>query len=274
MEQYISKSALVVEIKRLLVFYSKEIEDNKEDPWAMDIAKRDILQEILSFIDTLEVKDVNFKDTKSVFEGQYLSKDKVVTTIERLQDECEEKSDNGGVELLEKLFNKLSTFEVKDPYEQCVQYDSIKAGIQAHAEEYSFNIESELFNQLTKEQQALWRKEIEEACISGGYAGYQLAKDPRYKENLEVKEVDLCEEEERIWKDFNIGECHLSKNDLEKIAKHFFELGLKAQRKSISIQNVDDVLKESGVDPDSKVAKMFKESYYAAIDKLLEQKRK
>ena len=87
----------------------------------------------------------------------------------------------------------LNTLEVKDPHEQCVQYDSIKAGIQAHAETYSFNIESELFNQLTKEQQALWRKEIEQACISGGDVGYLLAKDPRYKENLEVKEVDLDE---------------------------------------------------------------------------------
>ena len=61
MEQYISKSALVAEIKRLLVFYSKEIEDNKEDPWAMDIAKRDLLQEILSFLDSIEVKDVDLE---------------------------------------------------------------------------------------------------------------------------------------------------------------------------------------------------------------------
>ena len=229
MEQYISKSALVAEIKRLLVFYSKEIEDNKEDPWAMDIAKRDILQEILSFIDTLEVKDVNFKDTKSVFEGQYLSKDKVVTTIERLQDECEEKSDNGGVELLEKLFNKLSTFEVKDPYEQCVQYDSIKAGIQAHAETYSFNIESELFHQLTKEQQKLWRKEIEQACISGGEMGVELAKDPRYKENLEAKEVDL----EKSLTGFMGRYAHENSGEYPSaidIAKHFFELGFKAQK--------------------------------------------
>ena len=87
------------------------------------------------------------------------------------------------------LENRLDTLEVKDPYEQCIQYDSIKAGIQAHAETYSFNIESELFNQLTKEQQKLWRKEIEQACISGGNAGVELARDPRYKENLEVKEV-------------------------------------------------------------------------------------
>lgn len=61
MTQYIDKSALVAEIKRLLAFYLKEIEDNKEDPWAMDIAKRDILQEILSFLDTLEVKEVEEK---------------------------------------------------------------------------------------------------------------------------------------------------------------------------------------------------------------------
>ena len=44
---------------------------------------------------------------------------------------------------------------LKDPYGQCVQYDSIKTAIKAHAETYSFNIESKLFNQLTKEQQEL-----------------------------------------------------------------------------------------------------------------------
>ena len=83
---------------------------------------------------------------------------------------------------LEGILSFIDTLEVKDPYEQCVQYDSIKTGIQAHAETYSFNIESELFNQLTKEQQALWRKEIEQACISGGEAGVELARDIRYKE--------------------------------------------------------------------------------------------
>ena len=89
------------------------------------------------------------------------------------------------------ILDFLYTLEVKDQYEQCVQYDSVKAGIQAHAETYSFNVESLLFNQLTKEQQALWRKEIEQACISGGEVGVELARDSRYKENLEVKEVDL-----------------------------------------------------------------------------------
>jgi len=72
------------------------------------------------------------------------------------------------------LENRLDTLEVKDPYEQCVQYDSIKAGIQAHAETYSFNIESELFQQLTKEQQVLWRKETENT-FNNGY--HQAEKD-------------------------------------------------------------------------------------------------
>ena len=81
----------------------------------------------------------------------------------------------------------LDTLEVINPYEQCVQYDSIESGIQAHAETYSFNIESELFHQLTKEQQTLWRKEIEYAVISGGQTGIELARDIRYKENVEVK---------------------------------------------------------------------------------------
>ena len=69
------------------------------------------------------------------------------------------------------------TFDCVDPR---IQYASRESGIKAHAEEYSWNIESELFNQLTKEQQELWRKEIEQAVISGGYCGLDLANDERY----------------------------------------------------------------------------------------------
>lgn len=95
--------------------------------------------------------------------------------------------------VLNDLLSFIDTIEVIDPYEKCVQYASVESGIKAHAEVYSFNIESELFNQLTKEQQKLWRKEIEQACISGGYCGLNLAKDPRYKENLEAKEATSIE---------------------------------------------------------------------------------
>jgi len=137
---------------------------------------------------------------------------------------------------LEKLLSFLDTIEVIDPYEQCIQYSSIEQGIKAHAEDYSFNIESELFNQLTKEQQALWRKEIEQACISGGYNGLDLAKDPRYEENSKVKEVDLEKEIEFYWKQCNMAWCrdaysmtHI-RTMLSDVAKHFFELGIKAQK--------------------------------------------
>lgn len=57
----------------------------------------------------------------------------------------------------------------------------IENAIKNHALVYSFNIQSELFNQLTKEQQQMWRREIEQACISGGEAGVELARDIRYK---------------------------------------------------------------------------------------------
>lgn len=63
-----------------------------------------------------------------------------------------------------------------------VQYSSIKDSIKAYAENYSFNIESKLFPQLSKEQQKLWRYEIEQAYISGG--------DLIYKENNEYISID------------------------------------------------------------------------------------
>jgi len=136
---------------------------------------------------------------------QYISKSALVAEIEKrikelqnLSKEDEKKLDSFQktaihlcIDECKVVLNILDTLKVKDLYEQYVQYPSIKDGIEAHAETYSFNIESELFNQLTKEQQALWRKEIEQACISGGDAGVELARDTRYKENLEVKEVDL-----------------------------------------------------------------------------------
>ena len=121
-----------------------------------------------------------------------------------------------------------------DPYEQCIQYPTVKDGIKAHAEVYSFNIESELFNQLTKEQQKLWRKEIEQACISGGDAGYLLARDPRYKENLEVKEVSLDFMLHEYWKLSPkitidcLESATMTKDEMIEFARHFFELGMAA----------------------------------------------
>ena len=133
-------------------------------------------------------------------------------------------------DITKKIIDIINTLEVKDPYEEHIQYPSVKDGIKAHAEVYSFNIESELFPQLTKEQQALWRKEIEQACISGGDAGVTLARDQRYKENLEVKEADF-EKEYKEYVDEDPVYSKLVNNIVGKaIAKHFFELGLKAQK--------------------------------------------
>ena len=129
------------------------------------------------------------------------------------------------------LLSFLDTLEVKDPYEECVQYDSIKAGIQSNAETYSFNIESKLFNQLTKEQQEMWRKEIEQAYISGGDTGVEFARDTRYKENLEVKEVDLEKEYEEFVVDDPVYNKLVNGIVGKAIAKHFFELGLKVKEK-------------------------------------------
>lgn len=75
--------------------------------------------------------------------------------------------------------------EEPDPY---IQYASREAGIKAHAEDYSFNIESELFQQLTTDQQNLWRREIEQAVISGGYCGLNLSRDKRYDKEEPVSE--------------------------------------------------------------------------------------
>ena len=56
------------------------------------------------------------------------------------------------------------------------------------AEKYSFNIESELFNQLPEEQRELWKKEIEQAYNAGReQMKEELLKNAR---TLEVEEFD------------------------------------------------------------------------------------
>ena len=174
---------------------------------------------------------------------QYINKDAIVTEIETMKSAAEVML-TGKTDLsywkaqklvCEKLLSYIDTLETKDPYEQCIQYSSIKDGIKAHAETYSFNIESELFNQLTKEQQVLWRKEIEQACISGGDMGYSLAKDIRYKENLEAKEVNLDEEIEKCLKQHHM--LAVGKKDFSNIAKHFFDLGLKAHNGTLFLND-------------------------------------
>ena len=135
---------------------------------------------------------------------------------------------------VEKRRNKHFNSGGSPSSEYCYEDDEILNiidTIKAHAETYSFNIESELFNQLTKEQQKLWRKEIEQACISGGDEGYSLAKDIRYKENVEMKDVDL----EKEVNDYGYHYDYVSladRKELVDFAKHFFELGMSVNNKA------------------------------------------
>lgn len=98
--------------------------------------------------------------------------------------------------------------------------------------------------------------------------------DVCYKEILsaidtfKVKEVDLGKEIDKI-DDVIPGK----REDIEYIAKYFFELGLKAQQNiDIGITNIDKVIEENCGDPNSKEAKLFKESYYMALEQLKAQK--
>ena len=97
--------------------------------------------------------------------------------------------------------------------------------------------------------------------------------------HFEVKEVDL-KAELNTWRhnhfhggrDFEASGEYLERITQLELAKHFLELGLNSQRKISYVPNIDDSLKELGVDPDSKEAKIFKESYYTALEKLKAQK--
>lgn len=154
---------------------------------------------------------------------QYIDKAALVAEIEKRWRSLANKNykANGKYDIeistLLSIKSFIDTLEVKDPYGLWVQYPSVKDAIQAHAETYSFNIESRLFHQLTKEQQELWRKEIEQAYISGGEVGVELARDTRYKENLEVKEVELNDEK---CKDLNDdGTCMFAANKTGKVMR-------------------------------------------------------
>jgi len=61
------------------------------------------------------------------------------------------------------------------------QYDSIEGAKLGFIEEYSFNIESNLFLSLTPEQQKLWLIDIQHAVKSGIEYGIELMNDERYK---------------------------------------------------------------------------------------------
>ena len=173
---------------------------------------------------------------KSALVAEITHKIKVLETFIKNFDGISDKVEKAKnkIETLGEVLLFIHTLEVKEinsivnPYDVCIQYTDRESAIKAHAEDYSWNIESELFQQLTPEQQKLWRKEIEQAVISGGYSGLSLAKDRRY-DTIEVKEVDLEKEIREYLSTYWPKEKELHPF-LGHIAKHFFELGLKAQK--------------------------------------------
>jgi hypothetical protein len=90
-------------------------------------------------------------------------------------------------------------------------------------------------------------------------------------DTLEVKERDLNEEIESYFKGFGKFPS-VGIDDCIDIAKHFFEFGLKSKSSYVGIPNIDNTLKEMGVDPDSKDIKIFKESFYEALENLKKRK--
>lgn len=112
------------------------------------------------------------------------------------------------------------------------------------------------------------------------HGGNKIINEIRsFIDSLEVKEVDL-EKECDNWRhnhfhdrrDKGASGEYLERSSQLDLAKHFFELGLRYKSSYVSIPNIDDTLKEMGVDPDSKIVKIFKELYYPALEKLKEKK--
>ena len=88
---------------------------------------------------------------------------------------------------------------------------------------------------------------------------------------LEVKEVDFDAE----WKKYFEYRGDVATINIKHLAKHFFELGISVSNSTkVTIPDIDDVLKENGVNPDSKEAKIIKESYFMAIEKLAQKGEK
>ena len=98
-----------------------------------------------------------------------------------------------------------------------------------------------------------------------------------FLDSIEVKEVDLekhlKEDIEDVLFDLNGvavkgATYYLTVEDVKDIARHFFELGLKASQPTTPVYGIEEALKENGIDPDSKEADMYREVIYKIYDRL------
>ena len=75
-----------------------------------------------------------------------------------------------------------NTFDFDDiSHDTRKQYNSIEDAKVGFIEEYSFNIESDLYLSLSSEQQKMWLIDIQHAVKSGIEYGIELVNDERYK---------------------------------------------------------------------------------------------
>ena len=183
-------------------------------------------------------------------------KEKILAKIESLLNETnyEPYTDEvfGRIESLKELKSYINSLQevpiIEDLLDMTkidnkIQYASIDDGIHAYAEDYSFNIESELFNQLTKEQQVLWQKEIEQAAISGGHYGVELARDKRYEENRESVNEELEEAADNALS--NVLNTHEIVN--VRSCLEMFRFGAKWHKEQMMAKAVDAELYSDGM---------------------------
>ena len=134
-------------------------------------------------------------------------------------------------------------------------------------------------NKLIKKNELYLDDNVSDSVRFQKTGSYSILCDLRHSlDTLEIKEVDLNEEIDR-WQGCEafpegVGITPLPKamEIVERTAKHFFELGLRASQPTTSVYGIEEALKENGIDPDSKEADMYREAIYKIYDRLKAQK--
>lgn len=215
-----------------------EIEKRKDhnlaigNPLFAAMAEEDI--ELLSFIDSMQEEPIAPKVLEDMLNAKTAAESLGISQEEhnRIVDELIYGKEP---ELVD--FNDM-------PLDPNIQYASREIGIKAHAEDYSFNIESELFQQLNKEQQELWRKEIEQACMSGGYCGLNLGLDKRYDKEEPVSEDLNIESMIKSYEQRLISQANGVKNSpLVDMCLASYKHGINETLDTLKLSNIQRIVK-------------------------------
>ena len=91
------------------------------------------------------------------------------------------------------------------------------------------------------------------------------------KDNL-VAEIEKCYNECLKRDKITDSDYWNSKADAYRNVLAILNDTIEVKEVDIAIPNIDDLFKEDGIDPNSKTAKIFKESYYMALERFKEKK--